>query len=235
VPTVTTVPVRFDESVRQAVYRVMALRRDVREFVPGEVDDATLGRLLQAAALAPSVGFSQPWAFVVVRDPTVRSRIRASFLQCREGEAARYPAARRDKYLAYKLEGIEESTLNLCVVADLRPRGEAILGTTAQPEAVRASVCCAVQNLWLAARAEGIGMGWVSLFEPEDLRTLLRMPEGSRPVAVLCLGHVTEFYPRPMLEMTEWTRGCGIADLVHTDYWSDAAGRREEGGGDTAD
>jgi len=216
---VTTVPVRFDESVRQAVYRVMALRRDVRDFVPGEVDDATLQRMLQAAALAPSVGFSQPWAFVVVRDRAVRGRIRASFLQCREGEAARYPAARREKYLAYKLEGIEESTLNLCVVADLRPRDEAILGTTAQPEAVRASVCCAVQNFWLAARAEGIGVGWVSIVEPAVLRDALALPAGVEPVAYLCVGHAREFRDRPMLEETGWLPLRALDEVVHADRW----------------
>jgi len=216
---VTSVPARFDESVRQAVYRVMALRRDVRDFVPGEVDEATVGRLLQAAALAPSVGFSQPWAFVVVRDGAVRSRIRASFLRCREGEAARYPPARREKYLAYKLEGIEESTLNLCVVADLRPRDEAILGTTVQPEAVRASVCCAVQNLWLAARAEGIGVGWVSIVEPAVLREALALPPGVEPVAYLCVGYARDFRDRPMLEETGWLPSRALDDLVHEERW----------------
>jgi nicotinate-nucleotide--dimethylbenzimidazole phosphoribosyltransferase len=215
----TTVPARFDESVREAVYRVMALRRDVREFVPGEIDDATMQRLLQAAALAPSVGFSQPWAFVVVRARDVRARIRASFLQCREGEAARYPPARREKYLAYKLEGIEEATLNLCVVADLRPRGEAILGTTAQPEAVRASVCCAVQNFWLAARAEGIGVGWVSIVEPAVLRDALALPPGVEPVAYLCVGHAREFRDRPMLEETGWLPPRALGEMVHAERW----------------
>ena len=219
----TSVPARFDESVRQAVYRVMALRRDVRDFVPGEVDEATVGRLLQAAALAPSVGFSQPWAFVVVRDPVVRSHIRASFLRCREGEAARYPPARREKYLAYKLEGIEESTLNLCVVADLRPRDEAILGTTVQPEAVRASVCCAVQNLWLAARAEGIGVGWVSIVEPAVLREALGLPAGVEPVAYLCVGYAREFRDRPMLEETGWLPSRALDDVVHLERWRPAS------------
>jgi 5,6-dimethylbenzimidazole synthase len=109
-----------------------------------------------------------------------------------------------------------------------------VFGRRTMPEMDLASVACAIQNLWLAARAEGIGMGWVSLFEPEDLRTLLRMPEGSRPVAVLCLGHVPEFYPRPMLEMTGWAKGCGLAELVYTDYWPDAAAHRD-GGNDSVD
>jgi nicotinate-nucleotide--dimethylbenzimidazole phosphoribosyltransferase len=199
----------------------MELRRDVREFVAGEIDDATLMRILGAAALGPSVGFSQPWGFVVVRDRERRARVRASFLRCREAEAARYPAERREKYLAYKLEGICDSTLNVCVVADLRPRDEAILGTTVQPEAVRASVCCAVENLWLAARAEGIGVGWVSIVEPAVLREELALPPGVEPVAYLCVGHAREFRARPMLEETGWCARRPAREALHFERWCD--------------
>src|SRR5689334_10447301 len=154
----------FSDEARRAVYEVIALRRDVRHFRPDlEVDSETLNRILEAAHQGPSVGLSQPWGFVLIRDRAVRDRIRQSFLACREAEARRYPAARRDAYLAHKLEGILEASLNICVAVDLRDQGEAILGTTVQPEAVRASACCAVENLWLAARSEGIGVGWVSI------------------------------------------------------------------------
>lgn len=216
-----TVPRRFDDEARAAVYRVIELRRDVRDFVPGEVDEPTLARILGAAALAPSVGFSQPWGFVVVRDRERRERIRASFLRCREAEAVRFPPERRHKYLAYKLEGICDSTLNVCVVADLRPREEAILGTTVQPEAVRASVCCAVQNLWLAARAEGLGIGWVSIVEPAILREELALPAGVEPVAYLCIGHAREFRARPMLEEAGWRPRRAARDAVHEERWCD--------------
>ncbi|MGH7436813.1 MAG: 5,6-dimethylbenzimidazole synthase, partial [Polyangiaceae bacterium] len=181
---------RFSDEARRAVYDVIELRRDVRHFVEGApVDDATLERILHAAHRAPSVGFSQPWGFVVVRDVERRTRVRASFLACRDAEASRYPPERREQYLAYRLEGIREAAVNVCVAVDLRPQGEAILGTTAQPEAVRASACCAVQNLWLAARAEGIGVGWVSIVEPQVLRDELSLPAGVEPIAYLCLGH----------------------------------------------
>ncbi len=223
------VPVRFGDDARAALYRVMELRRDIRHFRAGEIDEATLARLLQAAQLAPSVGFSQPWGFVIVRDRATRTRIRASFLRCREAESARFPVVRREKYLAYKLEGIEDATLNVCVVADLRDRDEAILGTTAQPEAVRASVCCAVQNLWLAARAEGLGVGWVSIVEPAVLRQELTLPPGVEPVAYLCLGHAAEFRERPLLEETGWSARRDPERAVHRERWSEHVASFKEG------
>jgi nicotinate-nucleotide--dimethylbenzimidazole phosphoribosyltransferase len=217
------VPGRFDDASRRALYRILELRRDIREFRTGDVDDDVLMRILGAAELAPSVGYSQPWGFVVIRDLETRARIRASFLRCREGEAARYPPDLREKYLAYKLEGIEDAQLNLCVTADLRPRKEAILGTTVQPEAVRASVCCAVQNLWLAARAEGLGVGWVSIVEPAVLREELLLPLGVEPVAYLCVGHALEFRERPMLEETGWRPRRPLSEATHLERWQEPA------------
>ena len=179
---------RFSDEARRAVYDVIELRRDVRHFVEGAaVDDATLERILHAAHRAPSVGFSQPWGFIVVRDVERRKRVRESFLACRDAEAARYPAERREQYLAHRLEGILDAPVNVCVAVDLRPQAEAILGTTAQPEAVRASVCCSVQNLWLAARAEGLGVGWVSIVEPQVLRTTkLSLPPRESSPSPIC-------------------------------------------------
>ncbi|CAN95106.1 nicotinate-nucleotide--dimethylbenzimidazole phosphoribosyltransferase [Sorangium cellulosum So ce56] len=229
--------VAFDEGARQAVYDVIALRRDVRHFEPGRaLDRAVLRRILEAAHMAPSVGFSQPWGFVVVRDEAQRARIRESFLRCRQAEAARFPEGRREQYLSYRLEGILEASLNVCVAVDLRPRGEAILGTIVQPEAVRASACCAVQNLWLAARAEGVGVGWVSIVEPAVLRAELRLPPGVEPIAYLCLGHPVAFRRRPMLEESGWRERRAVDEVVHEHgIWQDredaatpAAGRASE-------
>jgi nicotinate-nucleotide--dimethylbenzimidazole phosphoribosyltransferase len=220
----------FAESARRAVYDVIELRRDVRHFrADAPIDDAVLRRILGAAHLAPSVGFSQPWAFVVIREATQRGRIRESFLRCREAESARYPAARREAYLAHKLEAIQEAALNLCVAVDLRPSPEAILGTTAQPEAVRASACLAVQNLWLAARAEGIGVGWVSIVEPAVLRRELALPPGVEPIAYLCVGHPAAFRERPMLEESGWRRRKPLEDVVHDGgVWRKAEGGSPE-------
>jgi nicotinate-nucleotide--dimethylbenzimidazole phosphoribosyltransferase len=213
---------RFSDEARRAVYEAIALRRDVRHFIEGaDVTADVLERILGAAHLAPSVGFSQPWGFVVVRDVDVRTRIRESFLRCREAESSRYPLERRAQYLSYRLEGLLEAPVNVCVAVDLRPRREGILGTTVQPEAVRASACCAVQNLWLAARVEGIGVGWVSIVEPEVLRRELALPAGVEPVAYLCLGHPRAFRAKPMLQELGWEPRRPLADAVHRETWGD--------------
>lgn len=213
----------LSEDAKRALYEVIRLRRDVRHFDPDrELDEAVLTRILGAAHAAPSVGLSQPWGFVLVRDRAVRERIRASFLRCRQREAARFSPERRAAYLAHRLEGILEAPLNLCVAVDLRPRSEPILGTTVQPESLRASACCAVQNLWLAARAEGIGVGWVSIVEPEVLRAELALPDGVEPVAYLCVGHARAFRRRPMLEETRWSARRSLEEVVHADgTWRD--------------
>ncbi len=223
---------RFSDEARRAVYDAIALRRDVRHFVRGQdVDETTLLRVLGAAHLAPSVGFSQPWGFVVVRDPERRERIRQSFLRCRDAESARYPPERRAQYLSYRLEGLVDAPVNVCVTVDLRPRDEAILGTTAQPEAVRASACCAVQNLWLAARAEGIGVGWVSIVEPQVLRAELGLPAGVEPIAYLCVGHPVAFRARPMLEELAWRPRRPVEQAVHAERWTEAPAAAASSGG----
>lgn len=214
---------RFSDEARRAVYDAIALRRDVRHFDPERgVDEATLLRVLEAGHAAPSVGLSQPWGFVVVRSASTRTRVRESFLRCRAAEAARFPN-RREKYLSYRLEGILEAPVNLCVAVNLRSRGEAVLGTTVQPESVRASACCAVQNLWLAARAEGLGVGWVSIVEPAVLRAELDLPPGVEPIAYLCVGHPRAFRATPMLEELGWSARRPLTEVVHSERWSEVA------------
>jgi 5,6-dimethylbenzimidazole synthase len=212
----------FSDDDRRAVYDVIGKRRDIRHFRAGaRLGDDVLHRILAAAHQAPSVGYSQPWDFVVVRDRARRERIRESFLRVRAAEAARFPAGdRREQYLAYKLEGILDAAVNVCVTVDLRPADEAVLGTTAQPESLRWSACCAVQNLWLAARAEGIGVGWVSIVEPAVLRRELALPPGIEPVAYLCVGEPTEFRDRPLLEETGWRQRRAVAEAIHEEQFA---------------
>ena len=206
--------------VREALHLVIQKRRDIRLFRAGlPVPDEVLRRILDAAHHAPSVGYSQPWDFIVIRDIQRRSRIRENFLRCRAAEASRYPPERRQQYLAYRLEGIVESALNLAVTVDLRPTDEQTLGTVVQPEALRWSACCAVQNLWLAARAEGVGVGWVSIVEPTVLRQELRLPPGVEPVAYLCLGYPVEFRDRPMLEETGWRGRRALDAVIHQEQF----------------
>jgi 5,6-dimethylbenzimidazole synthase len=207
----------FTREEIDSLYRVMAARRDMRHFSREPLDVALLERLLAAAHLAPSVGLMQPWRFIHVQDRALRACIHALVEQERL-KTAHALGEREDEFMRLKVEGIRECG-ELLVAALAPDRDKHVFGRRTMPEMDLASVACAIQNLWLAARAEGIGMGWVSLFEPEELRVLLGMPAGARPVAVLCLGRVPEFYPRPMLEMTQWKQGCGLANVVHTDYW----------------
>ena len=219
----------FTREEIDALYKVMAARRDMRHFSSEPLPPELLERLLAAAHLAPSVGLMQPWRFIRVRDRHLRERIHALV----EEERSRTAAAlgeREEEFMRLKVEGILDC--GELLVAGLAPdRDKHVFGRRTMPEMDLASVACAIQNMWLAARAEGVGMGWVSMFEPEALRELLRMPAGAKPVAVLCLGRVPEFYPRPMLEMTQWTRGCRLESLVHTDYWggSDGLDSRADG------
>jgi len=202
-----------------AVYRLMAMRRDMRHFLPDPLDDALICRLLGAAHMAPSVGLMQPWRFIRVRDPELRASIHA-LVEAERIKTARALAEREDEFMRLKVEGILDCG-ELLVAALADGRESHVFGRRTMPEMDLASVACAIQNLWLAARAENVGMGWVSLFDPEALRRLIRMPEGSRPVAVLCLGYVPAFYPKPMLEEAKWAHRLDLKSMLHTDYWSD--------------
>jgi 5,6-dimethylbenzimidazole synthase len=216
----------FTREEIDAIYRVMAVRRDMRHFLSDALDDALLGRLLAAAHLAPSVGLMQPWRFIRVCNPELRASIH-ELVEAERLETARALGERSDEFMRLKVEGILECS-ELLVAALAPGRRAHVFGRRTMPEMDLASVACAIQNLWLAARAEGIGMGWVSLFDPGRLRQLLRMPADSRPVAVLCLGRVREFYPQPMLEMEQWARRFDLETLVHEDYWSER-GNAEDG------
>jgi 5,6-dimethylbenzimidazole synthase len=202
----------FTDQEIAAIYRVVALRRDMRHFLPDPLDEALIERLLSAAHLAPSVGFMQPWRFIRVRSRDVRDQIHA-LVEAERKETAHALGEREDEFMRLKVEGIRECA-EVLVVALTHDRDHHIFGRRTLPEMDLASVACAIQNLWLVARAEGVGMGWVSLFDPERLAQLLGLPAGSRPVAVLCLGHVPEFYQRPMLEQTEWAQRVDLRSLV---------------------
>jgi len=208
----------FSELEINAVYRVISERRDMRHFLSDPLDEALLERLLGAAHLAPSVGLMQPWRFLRIRSPMLRREIH-TLVEAERVATARALAEREDEFMRLKVEGILECG-ELLVVALMAGREAHIFGRRTLPEMDLASAACAIQNLWLAARAEGIGMGWVSLFDPEALRELLRLPAGSRPIAVLCLGHVPAFYSRPMLEEQNWAYRCDLRSVV-TDCWSD--------------
>jgi len=207
---------RFSEAERAALYRVIRERRDVRSrFLPDPVPPATLVRLLAAAHHAPSVGFMQPWDFILIDDPEVKRAVRANFERENERAARNYEGERAELYRRLKLEGIVESPLNLCVTCDRGRGGPHVLGRHTVLETDLFSVCLAVQNLWLAARAEGVGVGWVSILDHRALASTLALPAEVCPVAYLCLGYVSEFHPRPELEEKGWRARSPLSTLVH--------------------
>ena len=207
----------FSPEERAAVYRAIAERRDMRHFAGGEVAPELLARLLQAAHQAPSVGLMQPWRFIRITRPELRESIHA-LVEAERVRTAEALGERSDEFMRLKVEGIRDYA-ELLVAALMDGREAHVFGRRTLPQMDLASLACALQNLWLAARAEGLGMGWVSLFDPLELAQLLGMPAGSQPVAVLCLGPVSEFYDKPMLVQEGWAREQALDELVFSDQW----------------
>jgi len=217
--------VDFSDDEKRAVYRAIYERRDVRShFLPDPVPDDLLLRILDAAHHAPSVGFMQPWDFIVIRDVSIREEIRANFERSNRAAAAIYEGEKRDLYDSLKLAAIVDAPLNLCVTCDhLRTKG-AGLGRQSNPSTDLYSTVCAVENLWLAARAESLGVGWVSILDTEALKATLEIPAHVTPVAYLCIGYVSEFGPAPELEIRGWEQRESLASLIHIDCWANRAG-----------
>src|ERR1700733_1865603 len=210
----------FSQAEIDAFYQVAGARRDVRNgFLPDPVDDEALTRVLAAAHQAPSVGLSQPWDFLILREREARERVRRLAPAQREGFAVTLPWGPALAFRRLKVEAITESPVNVVVTCDPTRGGRHVLGRHAQPQVAECSAGCAVQNLWLAARAEGLGVGWVSFFDERELAAALDLPEHLRVVAYLCLGHVAEFPPAPELVMSGWARQRPLAWAVHEGRW----------------
>lgn len=211
---------RFSQDERAALYRTVLTRRDVRgQFLPDPVPDEVLSRILTAAHHAPSVGFMQPWNFLMVRSPEVKQRVHDAFRQANAEAAEMFEGERREVYPKLKLEGIVESPVNICITCDRERTGPVVVGRTHIPTMDLYSSVCAVQNLWLAARAEGVGVGWVSIFHQQALREALGIPDEIEPVAYLCLGYVSHFFERPELETAGWQERLKVEDLLYFDQW----------------
>ena len=221
---------RFTTAERDAVYRAIHTRRDVRgEFLPDAIPDDVLARVLTAAHHAPSVGFMQPWDFVLVRAREVRERIHRDFLAAHVEAEQMFDEAKRATYRNLKLEGILDAPLNLCITCDRSRHGPVVIGRTHIGAMDIYSAVCAVQNLWLAARAEGLGVGWVSILHEQALREALGIPPEIIPIAYLCIGYVSDFHARPELEAAGWLKRMPLTELLHFDGWqgqADAAGEQ---------
>lgn len=211
----------FSDAERAAVYRAIGERRDMRHFAGGEVAPQVLTRLLTAAHQAPSVGLMQPWRFIRISQRDLRGRIQALVEQERV-RTAEALGERSDEFMQLKVEGINDCA-ELWVAALMDKREAHIFGRRTLPEMDLASLACAIQNLWLAARAEGLGMGWVSLFDPQALAELLAMPADAKPVAVLCLGPVEAFYPAPMLALENWAEQQPLSAMLYDNQWGERA------------
>ncbi|WP_106476973.1 5,6-dimethylbenzimidazole synthase [Phytohalomonas tamaricis] len=209
---------RFSATEREGVYRAIAERRDMRHFLPDPVAPEIMSRLLEAAHMAPSVGYMQPWRFIRISDAKLRVAMVALVEEERRETAAALDE-RGEEFMRLKVEGIRECPeLWVVVLTDRRERY--VFGRRTMPSMDMASASCAIQNLWLAARAEGIGMGWVSLFDPAKLKAMLKAPADSDPIAILCLGHVEEFYRQPMLEQKGWDKRKELTTVIWENYWS---------------
>jgi 5,6-dimethylbenzimidazole synthase len=210
----------FSLPEREAVYRAIQTRRDVRdEFLPAPLPDDLIGRLLAAAHSAPSVGFMQPWNFVLVRAEETRERVWQAFRRANDEAALMFEAEQQAKYRALKLEGIRKAPLSICVTCDRTRGGAVVLGRTHNPQMDVYSTVCAVQNLWLAARAEGVGVGWVSIFHEAEIKAILGIPDHIEIVAWLCLGYVDRLYQQPELAVKGWRQRLPLDELVFEDGW----------------
>ncbi|MDE2385723.1 MAG: 5,6-dimethylbenzimidazole synthase [Alphaproteobacteria bacterium] len=210
----------FSEPEREAVYRAIFTRRDVRsQFLPDPLPEPVLRRILTAAHHAPSVGFMQPWNFILVRDATIRARVKQLFEAANAEAAPQFSPGQQALYSRLKLEGITEAPLNICITCDRTRGGPVVLGRTHNRDTDLYSTACAVQNLWLAARAEGVGVGWVSIFRDADLRPILGIPGHVVPLAYLCLGYVRELHATPELEQKGWRQRVDIDSLIFENQW----------------
>ncbi len=221
-------PAEYQRGLYEAIFR----RRDIRKFIPDAVPDEVLARAIVAAHHAASVGFTQPWDFIVVRDTERRREVKRVFEQERAVNAAQFTGDQLRKFLALKLEGILEAPLNLIVTCEPERFGPAVLGKVSIREVEIYSTCLAVANLWLAARAEGLGVGWVSIVTNDALREIFSIPRHIIPVAYLCIGYVEEFPDRPLLESAEWAARMPARALLHFDSWN---GKTESDGHALAD
>ena len=209
----------FADSEKAGLYRAIFERRDMRRFQSGPIADDVLARILKAAHHAPSVGFMQPWDFILIRDPAIRKQVHEAFQKANAEAVQLFQGERQKLYAALKLEGILETPLNICVTCDRERFGPVVLGRTCQLDMDLFSTVCAVQNLWLAARAEGIGVGWVSIIHADRLSAILRLPARVVPVAYLCLGHVEEFPPEPELQTAGWLPRLPLEEVLRYETW----------------
>jgi 5,6-dimethylbenzimidazole synthase len=219
----------FSEDERAAVYKAIHTRRDVRDqFLPRPVEEEVLLRLLDAAHHAPSVGFMQPWNFILIRDDARKAEVHRAFTRANAEAKTMFKDERQALYASLKLEGIVKAPVNLCITCDRTRGGDVVLGRTHNRQMDVYSTVCAVQNLWLAARAEGIGVGWVSIYHDRDMRRILAIPDHVEIIAYLCIGYVAQLYDQPELQKRGWRERLPLDQLIFEDQWNAGADVRPD-------
>ncbi len=217
-----TESIAFSSTERETLRKIMLARRDMRHFIPDrKIDEDVLARIMQAAHSAPSVGLMQPWRFILIRDKFLREKI-STIVDQEIEQTANVMNERKTEFLKLKLEGIRDCAELIAVVQ--APDDGTLLGRrTLADEMALCSTACAIQNLWLATRAENLGMGWVSFFDPVKLSELLQCPKGALPIALLCLGPVKYFYDEPMLVKKNWRDAKPLSTVLFQNRWQDEA------------
>ncbi|ARF17089.1 5,6-dimethylbenzimidazole synthase [Sporosarcina ureae] len=211
----------FSEEEKDAVYKVIYNRRDVRSFLPTSIPEDAIHNILRAAHHAPSVGFMQPWNFIIVSSDETKEKLAWAADKERRALAIHYEdeGEKETKFLGLKIQGLREAPITICVTCDPTRGGSHVLGRNSIPETDMLSTACAIQNMWLAACAEGLAMGWVSFYKKNDVRDILNIPPHVEPIALLSIGY-TESYPTaPILETANWEKRRSLDDLIFTDQW----------------
>jgi 5,6-dimethylbenzimidazole synthase len=220
---------RISDADRDGLYKTIFSRRDTRgQFLSDPIPDEVISRILYAAHHAPSVGFMQPWNFIIVKSKSIRKEIHDSFIQAHKEATEMFPKEKQETYKALKLEGILESSFNICLTCERERTGPVVIGRTHIKEMDTYSSVCAIQNLWLASRAEGLGMGWVSILNEDKLKGILGIPDHVVPIGYLCIGKVSHFYQKPELETAGWLPRLPLEELVSFDQWNGESKQAED-------
>jgi 5,6-dimethylbenzimidazole synthase len=209
----------FSNEEKEAIYKVIYNRRDVRSFLPAPISPEIIDRVLQAAHHAPSVGFMQPWNFILVSSTEMKERLAWAAEKEQKALAIHYEEDRAARFLSLKVEGIKQAPLTICVTCDPTRGGSHVLGRNSIPETDILSVACAIQNMWLATCAEGLAMGWVSFYKKNDVRDILQIPPHIDPVALISIGYTAEYPSSPILEQVNWEKRRSLQNLLFYETW----------------
>ncbi|MDI3092549.1 5,6-dimethylbenzimidazole synthase [Priestia megaterium] len=209
----------FTNDEKQAVYKAIYGRRDVRTFLSDEIPNETVYKILQAAHSGPSVGFMQPWNFILVSDTEVKNKLAWAADKERRALAIHYEGEKKEDFLELKIQGLKEAPLTICVTCDPTRGGSHVLGRNSIPETDMMSTACAIQNMWLASYAEGLAMGWVSFYKKNDVRDILHIPPHIDPVALMSIGYTDKYPEKPILEQANWEKRRDLDKLIYHNVW----------------